>query len=123
MFVRSTAKNSNDENPLEAMFALLVRAVADELAQRGAPSIYSTEPGMWPPGTRSARSAKRRIVQVPEHERVGAGVYRCERDAYHAHYARRRRDPIPTPQRQTSDTDLAARALELAGLRPIKEVA
>lgn len=123
MFVCHRSKNSNDENLLDVLLARLAPLVAAELAKRDALPVYSTEAGMWPPGVRNARSAKRRIVQVPEHERVGAGVYRCTRAAYHAHYARRPQRLAVAPLHEPSDTDIAARALEMAGLRPTREVA
>lgn len=82
-------------------------------------SVYSTQPGEWPEGCRSRRTAKDRLRRVPGVEIVGRGratVWRVSRAAYAAHYARRL---VPTAMapRPSTDEEIAAAALEAAGTR------
>lgn len=107
------ARSSHDERKVEVL-ALLARVVDLLIVDHGDRDFYSTD-GEWPPGCRSRRAARDRIRAVEPHERVGSGratVFRCARSAYDAHWVRRRTRVVGVDAE-----DLAARAIDRAGLR------
>ena len=107
---------------LEAMIATYIRAeLAKAIGARGDGS-YSTEPGRWPPGSRSRRAARERIRAVPGHEQIGKGratVWRVSVEAYRAHHMRPAPAPV-APSVARSDEELADAALAVSGLRPTR---
>lgn len=123
MNIRSRSAIVDDEKLLDALLVRLAPLVAAELARRDALPVYSTEPGLWPPGVRTVRAARSRIRKVPGHERIGAGVWQVARVVYLAHYTRRPVRAPAAPTQVVRDEEIAARALEAAGLRSTKEVA
>ena len=108
---------------LETMIAAYIRKeVAKALGAR-AGDAYTTEPGHWPPGSRSRRAARERIRAVPGHEQIGTGratVWRVGVEAYRAHHQR----PVAravSPSVARSDEELAD--LALADTRPTRGAA
>ncbi len=94
---------------LEALVSTYIRG---ELAKRDE-GVYTSEPGQWPPGARSRRSARDRIRAVPGHEQLGRGkatVWRVAVGAYRAHHGRRPATPV-TDCVRTTDEELAELAL------------
>lgn len=77
------------EGQLEAAIVAIVDARIARVLGSAPGAIYSTAPGMWPPGARSRRAARDRIRAVPGHGHAERGVWTVDRAAYHAHHGRR----------------------------------
>jgi hypothetical protein len=100
-----------------AIVALVDARISHAIGARTTGETYSTEPGRWPPGCRTRRSARDRI-KAAGGERLGEGpasVWSITVDAYRAHYARRRAEK-PAPERVAPVIDIDA-AIRSAGYR------
>jgi hypothetical protein len=118
----------NDErNPLRATLlrqraehleaaARIDRELAD--LETGAPAFYSTETErLYPPKKKTRRAARDAIRQVQGFECIGVGratIWRCGVTDYHRHFAR---NPKIVVLGNSTDEEIATKAIERAGLR------
>lgn len=102
---------------LEELVRAIVREEIASATSLAAGETYATKPrAAWPPGARSARSARDRIRAVPGHMNPEHGVWTVSRELYARQHAGPVLRVVPQETRR-SDEEIADRAIANAGFR------